>query len=577
MNGDGMADPTIDTDGDGVADAVGFWRGGPLTGIVGANPNSSRRDTLRAVIGFDGDLEFGGRNYIWDITYAWGRTQSDDTSTEIIQTHLEQAVQVVTDVNGDPAYADPSDGCVPIDVVGTASPEAVAYVSALVTDEVTIEQRVFSANIAGDIFDLPAGPVGFAGGFQYREESASYNPNDLAENGFLRDPLVAVVGEFDSTEFYVETVIPILGGNLDTPLVDALEFEGAIRFVDNSVAGNDTTWTAGLRYRPVQDLEFRGNKTESIRAPSITELFTPESSITDFANDPCDERFIDQGNVPATRAANCAADGIVQPFQSFIVNASQRGTLSGNPSLESEVAESITYGFIVRPRFLDGFTMSVDYFDIEIANAIESLEVEDLMVACYDSSNFAGEASCNLFQRDAAGQVIGFQSGFVNVGLVEFTGVQSVVSYDTEIGRFGDLHIGLTHMYTDKHIETPGSGNAVQFDGEIGESTNRINANVIWYYGDWTWFNQIRWLDSAVFNNADTEFSRSISGVDDWTVFDTSVVYALNDNIELQLNIDNLFDNDPPFAAVASGNGIRAYFSGIRGRYVTFTMRANFN
>jgi len=576
-NGDGVADPTIDTDGDGIADAVGFWRGGPLTGIVGANPNSSKRDTLRAVIGFDGNLEFGGRNYLWDLTYTWGRTQSNDRSTEIIQANFEQAVQVVTDANGDPACANPSGGCVPIDVVGTASPEAVDYVSALVTDVVTIEQRVFSGNIAGDIFDLPAGSVGFAGGFQYREEAATYDPNDLGEKGFLRDPLVAVVGGFDSTEFYVETVIPLLGGDMDTPLVDTLEFEGAIRIVDNSVAGNDTTWTAGLRYRPVEDLEFRGNLTESIRAPSITELFTPESTIFSFASDPCDSRFIDQGNVPATRAANCAADGIVQPFQSFIANASQRGTLSGNPNLESEIAESYTYGFILRPRFLQGFTASVDLFNIEIANAIESLTVEDLMIACYDSSNFAGEASCNQFQRDAAGQVIDYQSGFVNVGLVEFTGVQTVLSYDTELGRFGSLNVGLTHLYTDKHIETPGSGNAVRFDGEIGESTNRINATTTWYYGDWTWFNQIRWLDSAVFDNADTEFSRTISGVDDWIVFDTSVVYALNDNIDLQLNIDNLFDNDPPFAAVASGAGITAYFSGIRGRYATFTMRAGFN
>ncbi len=577
IDGDGVADPTIDTDGDGVADAVGFWRGGPLTGIVGANPNSSKRDTLRGIIGLDGGLQLAGRNYLWDVSYAWGRTQSDDTSTDIVKTNFEQAVQVVTDASGEPACADPSGGCVPIDVVGTAMPAAVAYVSALVTDVVTIEQRVFSANIGGDIFDLPAGPVGFAGGFQFREEKASYDPNDLGENGFLRNELTAINGEFDSTEFYLETVIPLLGGDLDTPLVEALKFEGAVRFVGNSVAGNDTTWTAGLRYRPIEDIEFRGNLTESIRAPSITELFTPESSAFSFADDPCDERFIDQGNVPAIRAANCAADGIVQPFQSFIVNASQIGTLSGNPNLESEIAESSTLGIILRPRFLEGFTASIDFFDIEIANAIESLTVEDLMIACYDSSAFPAEAACDSFRRDAAGQIVDYESGFVNVGLVEFAGFQTVISYDTDIGRFGDLHIGLTHMYTDKHIETPGSGNPVQFDGEIGESTNRVNANVIWHYGDWTWFNQIRWLDSAVFDNSDTEFSRNISGVDDWTVLDTSIVYALNDSIELQLNIDNLFDEDPPYAAVASGGGIRAYFSGIRGRYMTLSIRASLN
>jgi len=575
-NGDGVADPTIDTDGDGVADAVGFWRGGPLTNLVGANANSTQRETYRAVIGFDGDVSIGDRDYLWDVTYAYGRTESEDMSTDIVQAHFDQAIQVVVDANGDPACADPSGGCVPLDVIGVPTPEAIAFSTAFVTDKVVIDQRVLSANIGGDIFDLPAGPVGAAFGFVYREESASYDPNDLAEQGFMRNPRVAINGEFDSTEFYAETVVPLLGGDLDMPLVDTLEFEGAIRFVDNSVAGNDTTWTAGLRYRPVADVEFRGNFTESIRAPSITELFTPESVINSFADDPCDERNINQGNVPATRAANCATDGIVQPFQSFIQNASQRGTLSGNPNLSSEIAESSTFGIILRPRFLEGFTASVDWFDIEISNAIESLTVEDLMVACYDSADFAGEPACDLFQRDAAGQVIGYQSGFVNVGLLEFSGVQTVVSYDTELGRFGSLNVGLNHLYTDKHIETPGSGNALQLDGEIGESQHRLNLNATWYRNDWTVFTQIRWIGSAVFDNADTEFTRNISGVDDWTVVDTTVVYAFRENMDVRVTIDNLFDNDAPYPAVASGAGISTYFPGIRGRFATLTVRAFF-
>jgi len=569
-------DVVHDTNGDGIADAVGFWRGGPLTNLTGANPNGAKRDTMRFVIGLDGDVDLGGRNYLWDTTYTWGRTQSDDLATDIIQTHFDQAIQVVIDGNGDPACADPSGGCAPLDVIGIPTPEAIAFTTARVIDEVSIEQRVLSANIGGDIFDLPAGPIGGAAGFVYREESASYDPNDLSENGFMRDPLVAVNGEFDSTEFYAETVIPLLGGDLDTPFVNTLEFEGAVRFVDNSVAGKDTTWTAGLRYRPVEDIEFRGNLTESIRAPSITELFTPESNIFDFADDPCDARYISQGNVPTTRAANCAADGIVQPFTSFIADASQRGTLSGNPNLVSEIAESSTFGIIIRPRFLEGFTASVDWFEIEIANAIESLEVEDLMIACYDSASFLGEPSCNQFQRDAAGQVIGYQSGFVNVGLVEFTGIQSVISYDTELGRFGSLNIGLNHLFTDKHIETPGSGNARQFDGEIGESTHRVNLNATWYKEKWTVFTQIRYIDRAVFDNSDTEFTRNVSGISSWTNVDATAVYSIRDNIDLQLTMENLFDNDAPYGAVAGSGGITTYFPGIRGRYGTFTVRARF-
>jgi iron complex outermembrane recepter protein len=430
--------------------------------------------------------------------------------------------------------------------------------------------------LSGDLLELPAGPLAVAGGLTYREESAAFDPNDLAQNGFTRNTLVAIDGEFDTTELYVETVVPLLGGDLDLPLVESLEFEGAIRFVDNSVAGRDNTWTAGLRYRPIDDIEFRGNVTESIRAPSITELFTPESTGFDFADDPCDTRFIDQGNVPATRAANCAADGIAQPFQSIIVNASQEIQFSGNPELDSEIAESKTYGMVLRPRFLDNFTMSVDWFDIEIGNAIESLVATDILNACYDSSAFPAEPACELFTRDAAGQIASMRTGFVNVGLVQFQGLQSAVSWFTELGRFGDLSVSLNHLYTDEQLETPGSGNTVRLDGEIGRSKHRITASTNWSYGDWTWFNQFRWLDSAVFNNADGEFTRDVKGVPSWFVMDTSVRYQLNDNIDFQLNIDNLLDREMPYAAPAHDFGETTYFTGVMGRYATFTARARF-
>jgi iron complex outermembrane recepter protein len=575
-NGDGAADPTIDTDGDGVADAVGFWRGGPNIGVVGDFPNHTKRDTIRGVLGLEGDLDLGGREYYWDAYVTYGRTQAEDFSLDLVQTRFDQAIQVVTDAQGNPACADPSGGCVPLNVVGTPTPEAVDYVSELVRDEVTITQRVFNASIGGELFDMPAGALDAAGGFTYREESAAFDPNDLAENGFTRNPLVAIDGEFDTTEFYVETVIPLLGGDLDTPLVESLEFEGAVRFVDNSVAGQDTTWTAGLRYRPIEDIEFRGNQTESIRAPSVTELFTPESTVFVFADDPCDERFIDQGNVPDTRAANCAAAGIAQPFQSFIVNASQEATLSGNPELDSEVAESLTYGVVLRPRFLDNFTMSVDWFDIEIANAIENLSATDILNACYDSSAFPGEASCGLFTRNAAGQINSMQTGFVNVGLVEFKGLQTSISYATGLGNYGDLELSLNHLFTDEQLETPGSGNTVQLDGTIGRSTHRVSANATWSIGDWKIWNQFRWLDGAVFDNADDEFSRTVPGVGSWFVMDTGILYTLNENIDLQLNIDNLLDREMPYPAAADAFGETTYFSGVMGRYATFTVRAGF-
>jgi outer membrane receptor protein involved in Fe transport len=220
--------------------------------------------------------------------------------------------------------------------------------------------------------------------------------------------------------------------------------------------------------------------------------------------------------------------------------------------------------------------VSVDWFDIEIGNAIESLEATDILNACYDSSAFPAEPSCELFTRDGTGQISSMRTGFVNVGLVEFKGLQTSASWATGLGRYGDLNVSLNHLYTEEQLETPGSGNTVKLDGQVGRSKHRITASTNWSVGDWTWFNQFRWLDGAVFDNADDEFTRAIKGVPSWFVMDTSIRYALNDHVDLQLNIDNLLDRDMPYPAAASENGETAYFSGVMGRYATFTARARF-
>jgi len=319
FNGDGQADPTIDTDGDGVPDAVGFWRTGAIERINGDATWSSDTDMLRGVFGFDGELDWGDRKFLWDTYLTWGQYKSKDSNTTILQSNFEQAVQVIADASGNPACANPSGGCVPLNVIGTPTAAAIDYVTARTTDTTTVEQTVFTVNITGDVFDLPAGPLGMAAGFSWRDESADFDPDVVYTNGMARFDRTPIDGGFDSTEFYVEALVPLLGGKLDTPGVHLLEFEGAFRWVDNSLAGADPTWTAGLRYLPMESIELRGNYTRAIRAPSIVELFTPEANTGSFASDPCDSRFIDQGNFPERRAANCAAEGIPQPFQSFVV------------------------------------------------------------------------------------------------------------------------------------------------------------------------------------------------------------------------------------------------------------------
>ncbi len=151
-----------------------------------------------------------------------------------------------------------------------------------------------------------------------------------------------------------------------------------------------------------------------------------------------------------------------------------------------------------------------------------------------------------------------------------------MLSWSTSLDNYGDLDLSLNHLYTDKQHETPGSGNTMRLEGTIGRSKHRVSATATRSLGDWTVFNQFRWLDGAVFSNADDEFTRTVPGVGSWLVVDTGIAYALNDNIELQLNIDNLLDREMPYPAAASGLGETTYFSGVMGRCATFTARARF-
>ncbi|MFN2334144.1 MAG: TonB-dependent receptor domain-containing protein, partial [Wenzhouxiangellaceae bacterium] len=123
----------------------------------------------------------------------------------------------------------------------------------------------------------------------------------------------------DTDEFFGELVVPLLGNDFRIPGVELLEINGAIREIDNSLSGNDTVWTAGGRWKPIRDLTIRGNYTESIRSPSLVELFAPQNPVFGTAQDPCDEENVNDGPNPDLRRANCIAAGIDDP-DNFVSN-----------------------------------------------------------------------------------------------------------------------------------------------------------------------------------------------------------------------------------------------------------------
>lgn len=587
-----------------------------LDDILPQSGGSTETNVWRFVTGLRGDFSLADRNFFWEVSANAGQTTNKTSSTSLVQGRFLEALDAVVFsqadadrvalAGGNPAavgnvgdivcrasielqegtydgfdtgfgttsqQAPFAEGCAPLNLFGEnmASPEAIDFVTAQTVSNNNIDQAVFNANIGGDLFDLPAGTVQFAAGYEARKESASLQPGGFQELGLGRGAAVPPTGgSYTTSELYAEALVPLVSEEMDIPLVYGLEIEGAIREIDNSQAGEFTAWTVAGRYSPIRQLTFRGNMTESLRAPSLSELFTPVVTAFEFADDPCDSRFI--GDDP-NYSANCAAEGLPTNFTSNVVNATARGRTGGNPNLRNETAEAYSIGAIFQPDYhplMEGMTLQVDYINIEIADAIGALTLEAIMEACYGAEPGAfPNASCDAFSRDAGGQVVDFQSGQINSD-----------SFSTEFlnARF-DWNFDITDTLGLLGAEVQRDLGSLNFDAQVFHAIARERVvagvaqnNTIGGFADpewsgtldFTWdydalrvFWRAQWQDQSLFSPSGNNFYATPDDVvktetdDWWWMHSMSVAYDVNEVIPqidfpltAQLNIDNVFDRD---------------------------------
>jgi outer membrane receptor protein involved in Fe transport len=364
-----------------------------------------------------------------------------------------------TDVSGQtrPVTFQIGDGtCAPLNLLGDFSTQAAALDFAFVDikQDTVIEQQQFLAVLAGDtehLFELPGGPVGFAAGFEWRRDQSQFTRDRLEsieprviENlsaALFNSPLN---GEGISVyEIFGELRVPILG---DLPFVENLEFTAAGRYSDYNTIGTTETYSFGGQYSPVDWLTFRGTLSRAIRAPNIGELFAPPSIATLGVDaDPCDNNNITLGT--GNRAANCA-QFVIPGFDSQnFLTAFTPGTTGGNPLLTEETSDSFTIGGIFQPRgilggALDNFVFIVDYYDIEIADAVGSLSGQEIAEACVDLPSIDNQF-CDAIDRDPTrgGAIVGFRSGNINLEVLRARGIDFETRYSFE-APFGNGDLG---------------------------------------------------------------------------------------------------------------------------------------
>ncbi|MGJ3629037.1 TonB-dependent receptor domain-containing protein [Sphingomonas sp. MMS24-JH45] len=319
--------------------------------------------------------------------------------------------------------------------------------------------------------------VGFALGGEYRSYATQQLPDFFAEQGLLGGsggPTTRFSGKYNVKEAYGEVIAPLV---VDRPFFRSLTVEGGIRYSSYNIDAqgspkfDTTTYKGGGSWEPVEGFKFRGNYQRAVRAPNITELFLPTSTgLTNLTSDPC-AAGATVGN--ANLAAICLAQGApANRVTSRTIPQPAAGqaniTSGGNPNIRPETANTITAGILIEPRsFIPGLTISADYYNIKIRDAITSFTPGDIIRSCFGTVTAASatSAACQAIGRNPATGALsgpadttfGLITQLTNNGVLLTDGVDLNVNYRRDLG-FAGLDLSFIGNWTSRSIGQVASG-----------------------------------------------------------------------------------------------------------------------
>jgi iron complex outermembrane recepter protein len=503
--------------------------------MSGAGPRRvlSDHDAIGLQLGLEGSFEIGDRAFSWDLMGQRNDFQLDNRGENYI--NLFNLKNSLGASGYDPVSkefycgtdANRIVGCMPFNLfqgptfglgsyVGQNADNTARYITAAdvqkMLNYVTYTQVStrgftsvnYSGNIQGDLFELPGGMMSFALGFEQRSDRYFTQPDTLVASGGSSDNFSEPTkGQVDVMEYYAEFVVPLLK---DVFFAKELEIKAAVRksdydskgLVGDTVVtpdiGSPTTKQFGLRWKPFDDLLVRATKGETFRAPSVGNLFGGGGEGFPQAEDPCNtDNF---GALDAASQARCQADGV--PLGgSFQANAQLRGLFGGDPSLKPEYGDNLTVGFVYSPSWFEGFDISVDYWRIELNDAVAAYGVQDTLEKCY-VENIA--SFCNGITRTADGKVATVRASSTNASFLDTAGYDIGIGYRYDAGDWGKFSFRMDTTFVDKAEFVFEEGDPVTDDtGRYNGSPNwelRSNASINWAKGDWN----VQWVTRFVSN-----------------------------------------------------------------------------
>jgi outer membrane receptor protein involved in Fe transport len=332
-----------------------------------------------------------------------------------------------------------------------------------------------------------------------------------------------------------------------------LSFDLGYRYSDYDLFGGQSTYKVGFELAPIDMVRFRGGYNRAVRVPNVGELFTPTSDGLWNGTDPC------SGATPSLTAAQCANTG---------VTAAQYGTISaspasqynavygGNPNLEPETADTITFGVVITP--MDNLTFSIDYWDIEIEDVINNIGGELITEQCGLTGN---PVFCNKVTRSATGSLWLGKTGKVNdvnvnQGSQKWTGIDLALSYNMEIGG-GNLLLTAQGTMMDKKTTEPVEITNAAAAAAAYDCTGLISTDCV-ATPDWRstvtgTFDfggpvsaSLKWRMMGEVDYDGTTDTIAQGNLSDQHYFDVTGAYQFNENIGFILGVNNILDEEPP-------------------------------
>ncbi len=456
-------------------------------------------DTQRFVAGIEGSFTDA---WSYRAYYQNGENHSVfKTTDDPISNNLYRAVDAV-ESNGRivcrSTLTDPTNGCVPMNIFGVGAPSDAsrAYVVGTAIQDVTVKQNVVEATVVGHVGQLQGGQIGLAFGAGYRKEEFDQITDPISQTirtgagiqgfpaglvntlgGFERTNPQPSAGEYDVSEAFAEVDLPLIEGK---KFAESLNVNAAVRYTDYSTSGGVTTWKAGVVYEPIRGYRLRATRSRDIRAPTLGELF--------------------QGSSQGTAS-------IVDPFRGGATGTALTGNI-GNTTLLPEEADTTVIGIVLEPEFAPGLSLSIDRYQIEIADAIATLTAQQMVDACF----LGATDLCQYIQRDTNNAISRVRIPFLNVAERTTTGIDAEVVYTLPIENVFSLGAGsltfrlLGNRLDEFNTQVQGAP-LLELAGDIGINSTPKYSGVLSAHlegGPASLYVQARYIGSGKYDNTKT-------------------------------------------------------------------------